>query len=55
MKLRIKFLSVLGLFLPALVFAANFIYRPVTITPPEPPREFRGAWIATVANIDWPS
>lgn len=22
---------------------------------PPPPREFRGAWIATVANIDWPS
>jgi uncharacterized lipoprotein YddW (UPF0748 family) len=22
---------------------------------PEPPREFRGVWIATVANIDWPS
>lgn len=22
---------------------------------PAPPREFRGAWIATVANIDWPS
>lgn len=22
---------------------------------PEPPREFRGAWVATVANIDWPS
>ncbi|MFK7848157.1 MAG: glycoside hydrolase family 10 protein [Rhodothermales bacterium] len=23
--------------------------------PPQPEREFRGAWIATVANIDWPS
>lgn len=23
--------------------------------PPEPPREFRGLWIATVANINWPS
>ena len=22
---------------------------------PEPPREFRAAWVATVANIDWPS
>src|SRR5699024_4434876 len=22
---------------------------------PETPREFRGAWVATVANIDWPS
>jgi uncharacterized lipoprotein YddW (UPF0748 family) len=27
----------------------------VVDTPPTPPREFRGAWIATVANIDWPS
>ncbi len=23
--------------------------------PPSPPREFRAAWVATVANIDWPS
>jgi uncharacterized lipoprotein YddW (UPF0748 family) len=23
--------------------------------PPDPPREFRAAWVATVANIDWPS
>ena len=24
-------------------------------TPPPIPREFRGAWVASVANIDWPS
>ena len=24
-------------------------------TPPPPPTEFRGLWIATVSNIDWPS
>ena len=24
-------------------------------TPPPAPREFRAAWVATVANIDWPS
>ncbi|MFN7138632.1 MAG: glycoside hydrolase family 10 protein [Limisphaerales bacterium] len=24
-------------------------------TPPAPQREFRAAWVATVANIDWPS
>ena len=24
-------------------------------TPPAAPREFRAAWVATVANIDWPS
>ncbi|HTA94689.1 MAG TPA: family 10 glycosylhydrolase, partial [Verrucomicrobiae bacterium] len=32
------------------------IYRPVSITPPEPPHEFRGAWITEIAtNADWPS
>ncbi len=30
-------------------------YAPVSVTPPAPPREFRGAWLVTVANIDWPS
>src|SRR5688500_13274870 len=25
------------------------------IRPPAPRREFRGVWVATVANIDWPS
>lgn len=30
-------------------------YAPATIVAPEPPREFRAAWIATVKNIDWPS
>jgi len=30
-------------------------YGPVAVTPPAPPREFRGAWLATVANKDWPS
>jgi uncharacterized lipoprotein YddW (UPF0748 family) len=34
--------------------AANYV--PAVIhTPALPPREFRGAWVATVANIDWPS
>jgi uncharacterized lipoprotein YddW (UPF0748 family) len=30
-------------------------YAPGQVTPPEPPREFRGVWMATVNNIDWPS
>ena len=30
-------------------------YRPVRETPPAPAREFRGAWVAVVHNIDWPS
>lgn len=30
-------------------------YEPSRVVPPAPLREFRAAWIATVANIDWPS
>ena len=30
-------------------------YAPVNETPPPLAREFRGAWIATIYNIDWPS
>lgn len=33
--------------------AAN--YEPSLLVPPRPLREFRGVWVATVANIDWPS
>jgi len=55
MKFRARILSVSVLFLSAMLFAQNEIYLPVAIEPPLPPREFRGAWIATVANIDWPS
>jgi len=31
------------------------MYRPATVAPPQPAREFRGAWLVTVANKDWPS
>jgi uncharacterized lipoprotein YddW (UPF0748 family) len=56
MKFRARILSAMILFLPAMIFAANFIYQPVLVAPPNPPREFRGAWIAVVAtNQDWPS
>jgi uncharacterized lipoprotein YddW (UPF0748 family) len=44
-----------ALLLPALLFAAGENSQPAAVMPPAPPREFRGAWIATVANIDWPS
>jgi uncharacterized lipoprotein YddW (UPF0748 family) len=42
------------------VLGAAFIsqaatYEPSRIFPPEPMREFRGVWVATVGNIDWPS
>ncbi|MCX6922089.1 MAG: family 10 glycosylhydrolase, partial [Verrucomicrobia bacterium] len=30
-------------------------YELSRVIPPEPVREFRGVWVATVANIDWPS
>jgi len=30
-------------------------YEPSAIAPPQPLREFRGAWVASVANLDWPS
>jgi uncharacterized lipoprotein YddW (UPF0748 family) len=33
--------------------AAN--YEPSSVTPPQPMREFRAVWVATVDNIDWPS
>jgi len=38
-----------------LTFSVHAEYRPVPSKVPEPRREFRAAWIATVHNIDWPS
>lgn len=38
-----------------MVFATDLTYTPANVLPPAPLREFRGAWIATVANLDWPS
>jgi uncharacterized lipoprotein YddW (UPF0748 family) len=35
--------------------AAAEIYVPASVAPPEPNREFRAAWVATLKNIDWPS
>ncbi len=53
---RTHLILILGaiFFLPARFFA-GVIYEPSAIAPPTPVREFRAAWIATVANIDWPS
>lgn len=38
-------------------FAATALAAPLPSQslPPPPAREFRGAWVATVSNIDWPS
>ena len=54
-------------FLLVMALVAACAEKPVLVTPPVPPaavieeepppapREFRAAWVATVANIDWPS
>lgn len=34
-------------------FAASYV--PSSLTPPAPVREFRGVWVATVNNLNWPS
>jgi uncharacterized lipoprotein YddW (UPF0748 family) len=34
---------------------AAAVYVPSNLKPPQPQREFRGVWVATVGNIDWPS
>lgn len=36
-------------------FGAGCIGRQPSIAVAPPPREFRGVWVATVGNIDWPS
>lgn len=35
--------------------AAGRWRQDTSLRPPTAPREFRGVWVATVANIDWPS
>jgi uncharacterized lipoprotein YddW (UPF0748 family) len=53
---KITILPALSCLLPALLFAADETYQPVSLTPPPPAREFRGAWISEVtASPDWPS
>ena len=40
----------------ALLILAGCSTTPKVVeNPPPAPREFRGVWVATVANIDWPS
>lgn len=41
--------------LTVLSHARGASYIASKVHPPAPAREFRGLWIATVANIDWPS
>ncbi|BAY20548.1 hypothetical protein NIES2100_02900 [Calothrix sp. NIES-2100] len=39
---------------PSFSVQSTEISHPISL-PPSPTREFRGVWIASVANIDWPS
>ena len=39
----------------AICRAPGAIYEASNVQPPKPTREYRAAWVATVANIDWPS
>ncbi len=55
--MKLKFL-VSAVFVLALLGCAGRPTAPAEATaddPPSAPREFRAAWVATVANIDWPS
>ena len=53
-NLRVIRLALLGLLLAAGAPAAT-TYAPSSVVPPAVAREFRGVWVATVNNIDWPS
>lgn len=47
--------TLLSLFLALTGTSLRADYVPVPVKVPEPQREFRAAWIATVHNLDWPS
>lgn len=49
----VRLLSLISLLLHAA--AAAQVYTPVAERPPGLAREFRGAWVASIYNIDWPS
>ncbi|MFZ4397668.1 MAG: family 10 glycosylhydrolase, partial [Kiritimatiellia bacterium] len=51
MSLSRTLLPLLAAIVPLLVSPA----ASAAVPPPPVPREFRGMWIATVGNIDWPS
>ena len=51
--LRSLLLSVFALLAAPKLFAQA--YAPVADKPPAVTREFRGAWIACIYNLDWPS
>lgn len=52
LALVVLLIESIGLSLDQSAFAQNQSEPPPL---PDPPREFRGVWVATVANIDWPT
>lgn len=46
---------VFGILLTTIASLSAANYGPSSVVPPKPAREMRAAWVATVANIDWPS
>ena len=48
-----RYATTVALALSALAAATGAIARETG--PPQPPREFRAAWVASVHNINWPS
>jgi uncharacterized lipoprotein YddW (UPF0748 family) len=56
---RGAFLAFIGLLLTFVSVQGAAIqeprYRISSVRPPDPRREYRAAWVATVSNIDWPS
>ncbi len=55
---RVQFLCIIPIVLALLCLPMPTVAQTSAVetpVPPAPTREFRGLWIATVANIDWPS
>ena len=48
-ELRIRILLAFVWLMPA-IFSRRKLYRPAAVLPPQPAREFRGAWLVTVAR-----
>lgn len=55
LRLLLRMALLMGVMMSGAVTGLQAEYVVSRSQPPEVPREFRGAWIATVYNIDWPS
>src|SRR5438067_4470268 len=54
-KITFHLFGILLAFMASPLEAAHAVKPDLTAVPPKPMREFRGVWVATVANMDWPS